>query len=310
MARNRYTNEAGVLNNKLGIVDRQQLIELEYALAIHRARSLSPQSGRPYDLNRLRSVHEHLFGDLYEWAGKVRTVPIERYSPLSRTVTVFAAPEKIVDDWRILEGQIHQLLGNHREDFARDLASLTDIYVEANRIHPFPEGNGRSLQVFMRCLAQERRIDLDFAKTNADEWNHASALSATHGRLFERTHFIAMPSDSGPIRIVFENIAAAIAPAVDRAETQPFVVSSNSLARLADKDSGQHDALAIVERTARSRGYNDDEVARVVASARIAIAERAKAALLPTIQITDPTAKPTVTSSTPAQTPDVPKPRR
>jgi cell filamentation protein len=70
-----------------------------------------------------------------------------------------------------------------------------DIFVQANHIHPFPEGNGRSLQVFMKQLAQEQGVKLDYTKTNANEWNRASAVSGTHGRLFEHQYLIPNPPD-------------------------------------------------------------------------------------------------------------------
>ena len=84
------------------------------------------------------------------------------------------------------------------------------IFIEANRIHPFPEGNGRSLQVFMQELAFKQGVKLNYAKVSAREWNAASAVSGTHGRLFEGMHFIPAKPDPEPIRRVFKAIASPV----------------------------------------------------------------------------------------------------
>lgn len=83
-------------------------------------------------------------------------------------------------------------------------------FIEASRIHPFPEGNGRSLQVLMQELAAVQGVKLDYSKVSAREWNAASAVSGTHGRLFEGMHFISSKPDPEPIRRVFKAIAAPV----------------------------------------------------------------------------------------------------
>ncbi|MFE3247328.1 Fic/DOC family protein [Streptomyces sp. NPDC059209] len=70
-----YTLPNGVLRNNLGITDHQLLAAAE--ADITRAR-LVMLAGRPlpgtYDLGHLQAFHATIFGDIYAWAGELRTV--------------------------------------------------------------------------------------------------------------------------------------------------------------------------------------------------------------------------------------------
>ena len=68
---------SGVLRNKLGLTDAAELQQAETRLSMLRDVQLAQQTlpGR-YDLEHLRRMHRRLFGDVYPWAGKVRTVDI------------------------------------------------------------------------------------------------------------------------------------------------------------------------------------------------------------------------------------------
>ena len=59
-------------------------------------------------------------------------------------------------------------------------------------------------------LAREQGVALDYAKVDAQAWNVASAVSGTHGRLFERTYLIKNEPDSEPIRKIFAQITRPV----------------------------------------------------------------------------------------------------
>ena len=69
--------DTGVLRNRLGIGDREELARAEAALTASRLYDLQRGHlpGR-YDLEHLRSFHHVIFGDVYDWAGELRTVSI------------------------------------------------------------------------------------------------------------------------------------------------------------------------------------------------------------------------------------------
>ena len=65
-----------VLRNLLGIRDPQELEKVERQLV--RERPLEDIPKGDFDLRHLKAIHHHLFQDVYEWAGKIRTVEISK----------------------------------------------------------------------------------------------------------------------------------------------------------------------------------------------------------------------------------------
>ena len=68
--------DAPVLRNKLNIKDAAKLDRRERLLATQRTRDGIPPGD--FDLAHLRKIHRHLFQDVYDWAGEVRTVEIAK----------------------------------------------------------------------------------------------------------------------------------------------------------------------------------------------------------------------------------------
>ncbi len=86
--------ETGVLKNQLGIRDSKELEELEADYATARAYELAknPLVGR-FDLDHLKAIHRHLFGDVYAWAGELRDIDLtRRVTAISPTTRTSSAP--------------------------------------------------------------------------------------------------------------------------------------------------------------------------------------------------------------------------
>ncbi len=71
------TLSTNILKNKLNIHDEQILEQAELALS-GLASNLIEYAEPPYDLQYLKSIHAQLFGDLYDWAGKLRQIDISK----------------------------------------------------------------------------------------------------------------------------------------------------------------------------------------------------------------------------------------
>ena len=81
---------SGVLRNRLGITDANELAHAEAHVAASRELQLyvdRPTLGR-YDLPHLQAIHRHLFSEVYDWAGEIRTINITK-------VTSFAPHQHI-----------------------------------------------------------------------------------------------------------------------------------------------------------------------------------------------------------------------
>jgi cell filamentation protein len=73
-----YTNKNGVLYNIAKIDDEKILIAFESFKVSKRIEELSEKPIEIKDSNSLLTIHHYLFQDVYEWAGKVRTINISK----------------------------------------------------------------------------------------------------------------------------------------------------------------------------------------------------------------------------------------
>lgn len=95
--RDPYVDPAtGVLYNRLGITDAVVLARAEGLLAFHAETALYA-SGAIFarcDLAALQSVHRHLFAEIYDWAGELRTVDIAKATARSRSRAICVRPRR------------------------------------------------------------------------------------------------------------------------------------------------------------------------------------------------------------------------
>ena len=205
------------LINLLGIQDADELRTAEYAITDGRLESLTTGHYIPhtqkFNFERLREIHRFLFKDIYPWAGKIRALPYRK--PLEGDlVGVFVDPAEILPGWRRLEKRIADFTAQDKMPFPERVKTLADIMIEANHLHPFPEGNGRSLQIFMQQLAQRCGVRLDYGRVQPQKWNFASAVSAVYGHYWQDadgTAFIdKLEPDREPMRVIFRTMASEI----------------------------------------------------------------------------------------------------
>lgn len=159
-----YSN--GIQINHLGIEDNHELREAEYTLtAINMRRMMCGElqlKASKYDLELLKEIHKHLFGDIYAWAGEIRTVKIAKDIDYELT-SVFADPVEIVPKWQELEQCIALLIESDYLSQEEKNRALVDIFVDMNHIHAFYRGNGRAQLFFISLLAHRLDINLDFS---------------------------------------------------------------------------------------------------------------------------------------------------
>ena len=140
----------GVLKNRLGITDGPTLEQTEAQFVAERARELTQQPiPGAFDLPHLQAIHRHLFGDLYEWAGQLRTVEITKDT--SRFAHHAYLERAAAPIFREL-AQEHYLRGLEPAAFSGRAAHYL---AELNALHPFREGNGRALRAFLSQVAHD-----------------------------------------------------------------------------------------------------------------------------------------------------------
>lgn len=147
-----------VLVNRFQIQDQKQLSLIEQKLVTGLAAKLEKDTVfENVDFNYYKALHKSLFGDLYQWAGTVRKITI------SKKGTVFCRAEEIERIGRELFARLKRqnyLTGLDDDTFIEE---LTELYDDLNMLHPFREGNGRTLRLFISLLVRNtgRRIYFD-----------------------------------------------------------------------------------------------------------------------------------------------------
>lgn len=166
-----------VLKNKADIRDQAELQKFERGVTALRIEELkeSPKKG-DYGLEHMQDIHRHVFKDVYEWAGEVRTVDIAKGPANDRTV--FAFKEDIPIKAELIKVTIEEanhMRGLDKRQFADKMG---EVYAAVNELHPFREGNGRTTREYMGQLAQESGHQLDFGKVDKAVWNEAAKQSS------------------------------------------------------------------------------------------------------------------------------------
>jgi cell filamentation protein len=131
-----------------------------------------------YDLDHLCAFHREILGDVYAWAGEIRTVSIAK-------TDLFCLPAHIQTDAADVFGALAKerfLRGLGRKAFVE---RLRHYLAEVNAIHPFREGSGRAQRAFFRQLSREAGWPIDWSNLDRDENDHASmaSLRGDHGPL-------------------------------------------------------------------------------------------------------------------------------
>lgn len=164
-----YPPDFNVLRNKLGIRDAAALDEAERGLVIKRSEQ-GPPTG-DFDLAHLRAIHRHLFQDIYDWAGAVRTVEISKGGSGFMPRRFIATGMNDIHR-RIVE--VGYFAGTVADAFAREAGTIIG---DVNHVHPFREGNGRTQVWYLKQLAGRAGHDLDLLKLNRESWMAASRAS-------------------------------------------------------------------------------------------------------------------------------------
>ncbi|WP_251183109.1 protein adenylyltransferase Fic [Anaerocaecibacter muris] len=127
------------LENKLGIKNSAELAEAEERIGKLKARELF-DSGLINDVEvgtfaGLAAVHKHLFGEIYDFAGELRTVNISKGNFRFASAMYLRAAIDGIDKMPMTT-----------------LDEIVEKYVEMNIAHPFREGNGRATRIWLDMM--------------------------------------------------------------------------------------------------------------------------------------------------------------
>ena len=146
------------MENKLNINDQVELARVEEKLSKEKAKEMF-ESGFLTTLDTgsfeaLAKIHTYLFGEIYNFAGKVRDVNISkgnfRFAPVS-----------------YLESAIKNIEKMPQSTFDE----IVEKYVEMNIAHPFREGNGRATRIWLDLIFKEELLKVvDWSRVDKDDY--------------------------------------------------------------------------------------------------------------------------------------------
>lgn len=116
-----------------------------------------------FSKSHLCKIHAYIFQDIYSFAGKFRT------EDTSKGTTQFWRCEYIdVALTNLLKELKNEkyLRGKNKDEFANRVAYY---FAKLNMIHPFREGNGRALRMFIRQLGLYCGFEIDWSKLTSSE---------------------------------------------------------------------------------------------------------------------------------------------
>lgn len=147
-----------ILRNRLGITSTGKLVNLEEKISKKKAVELFDfdklaqlQAG---SFEALQEIHRFLFEDIYDFAGKVREVNISkgsfRFAPVMYIDAAISNVEKMPQS---------------------NFDEIVEKYVEMNVIHPFREGNGRSMRIWLdQIFKKEINQVVDWSKVEKEDY--------------------------------------------------------------------------------------------------------------------------------------------
>lgn len=164
--------DSNVLINKLDIHDEKILQKFEAKITAAKLLSIRRKGiiGN-FDIEHLKKIHTYLFEDVYPFAGQFRNENI------AKGLFRFAEYEYIESELEKLLNELkneNYLISLSKDDLAERLAYYLS---ELNVLHPFREGNGRTIREFIRELALKNNYVLNLSNVSPSDFLNASIKS-------------------------------------------------------------------------------------------------------------------------------------
>jgi cell filamentation protein len=172
--------ERTILVNKKGITDLETLqrTEAEALVQAYDALLAQVRTDTPMTCALLRHVHERIFGELYEWAGRWRTVWI------SKPGITWPAPDFLDGNMAAYEADVlRKYPAQALKDDDAFCRAAGEIQGEFLVIHPFREGNARTIKLVTDLLAaQTERPLLVYDQSDQGRERYTGAAKAAFKR--------------------------------------------------------------------------------------------------------------------------------
>jgi len=190
-------DETNVLINLANIKDQKELDDYETTLS---SVAIVDILRNPLNIEStfdIFNIHERLFKEVYNWAGKPRTINIYKTEPVLDGLSVNYSDYKNIDkDLNDIQGEIESFDWIHCSK--KDLIyKITVIVAKIWQVHAFREGNTRSVCLFLYLFMKGHnlKLNVDFIGKHSKYFRNALVL-ASIGEYSEYEHLELILSDA------------------------------------------------------------------------------------------------------------------
>ena len=174
-----YIQENGTLKNKLGITEYKDLNNAEKDIGFVKLIDIGESFKQKYDIEYIKSIHRHIFEDIFDWAGEFRTVPVYKTEIVIPGLSLeYSAPKDIERDLNVVLGEL-----NNINWVGKNIDEVTSIFTQQLariwRVHPFRDGNTRTTLAFAENYSREHGFPMDIGIL----LNHLTRLVTTKGEV-------------------------------------------------------------------------------------------------------------------------------
>lgn len=152
--------DSDVLINKFNIHNKEELDKIERNVTAIKLMQIENVGG-DFDFKHLKEMHRFIFGDIYDWAGKEREIPIEKREEVLGGISVqYAYPSEI-------KSYAEKAIANlHKTDWngltLEDKSQKFAIYIAALwQAHTFREGNTRTTIAYACEFAKKHGFPME-----------------------------------------------------------------------------------------------------------------------------------------------------
>lgn len=187
-----------VLKNLLNIKDEKQLEEAESNITYVKLLDIDKLAeNSDFSVDYIKTLHKYIFGDIYEWAGTFRTIPIVKGERVLGGDTVrYSFPNNIEKDLIEAIGNLKAVnwselsIDETADFFAKKIAAVWQV-------HPFREGNTRTIITYATQFAQAHGFTMDkqLLKESAG-YARDALVKASDGQYSEYNYLIKIFKDA------------------------------------------------------------------------------------------------------------------
>lgn len=154
--------DTGTLINKLGIKDYEKLRKAESDISFVKLLTVDNNVDcTKFDLEYIKNIHKYILEDIYDWAGELRSVPMEKPEEVLGGDTVrYAYPKEIIPNAEKCLNEINRINWNTKEIDDKAM-TFSKLIAQLWQVHPFRDGNTRTIVTYAFRFAEEHGFKMD-----------------------------------------------------------------------------------------------------------------------------------------------------